>query len=383
MIKYEGVENRYLYNTQIVDEIIEMIHSGNYYFENECTQESIGAVVNKVNSFISSITPVEQKVMLERHETEEEARQYFGSEFVQKFDRLMTMLDQQQTMVALHGTDVENCPSICEKGLQYKNPSLTATAVLQSMAYGQGDMHYKDYEGLLNWKHRQYKGIAIIAVPYECFYKEGLWRKYQDTDTAAYGGQDYRIDPDFVVGYIDVENKNIVLNPKYNRQHKYNDYLVDNDMFHEQKNMNNDSFRQSLIATEQKSADTTTPIVTTSDDIKQLKIDASLVPEFVEDMLGMFNSIKYGFPNGMSEQKYKDLLGELANNFKYIQDALPELKTNEQVKQEREEEKRKFEEQYKNNSANTDSDWDWEQWNNIEWQETPEEEQKSGRSYNS
>lgn len=82
-------------------------------------------------------------------------------------------------------------------------------------------------------------------------------------------------------------------------------------------------------------------------------------------------------------KKYKDLLGELANNFKYIQDALPKLKTNEQVKQEREEEKRKFEEQYKNNSANTDSDWDWEQWNNIEWQETPEEEQKSGRSYNS
>lgn len=380
MIKYEGVENKYLYNTQIVDEIIEMIRSSNYYFENECTQESIGEVVNKVNSFISSITPVEQKVMLERHETEEEARQYFGPEFIQKFDRLMTMLDRQQTMVALHGTSVENCPSICENGLQYKNPSLTSTAVLQSMAYGQSDMHYSDYEGLLNWKHRQYKGIAIIAVPYECCYKEGLWRKYKDTDTAAYGGQDYRIDPDFIAGYIDVENKNIVLNPKYNRQHNYDDYLIDNDIFHEQKNMDNTSFRQLLIAVEQKSADTAAPIVTTSDGIEQPKIDASLVPEFVEDMLGMFNSIKYGFPNGMSEQKYKDLLGELANNFKYIQDALPELKTNEQVKQEREEENRRFEEQYKNNSANTNSDWDWDQWNNIEWEETPEEEQKSGRS---
>lgn len=38
-----------------------MIHSGNYFFEGECTQESVGAVVNAVNSFISSITPVEQK----------------------------------------------------------------------------------------------------------------------------------------------------------------------------------------------------------------------------------------------------------------------------------------------------------------------------------
>ena len=35
MIKYEGVENKYLYNAQIVDEIIEMIHSGNYFFEGE------------------------------------------------------------------------------------------------------------------------------------------------------------------------------------------------------------------------------------------------------------------------------------------------------------------------------------------------------------
>lgn len=50
-------------------------------------------------------------------------------------------------MVALHGTPVENCPSICENGLQYKTPSLTATAVLQSMAYGQTDIHYSDYEG--------------------------------------------------------------------------------------------------------------------------------------------------------------------------------------------------------------------------------------------
>ncbi len=65
-----------------MDEIIEIISSGDYYFESECTQESVGKVVNLVNSFISSINPVEQKVMLERHETEEEARQYFGPEFI-------------------------------------------------------------------------------------------------------------------------------------------------------------------------------------------------------------------------------------------------------------------------------------------------------------
>ena len=56
--------------------------------------------------------------------------------------------------------------------------------------------------------------IVIVAVPYECCYKEGLWRKYQNTDSAAYGGQDYKIDSDFIVGYIDVENKNIEIRTK-------------------------------------------------------------------------------------------------------------------------------------------------------------------------
>lgn len=375
MIKYEKTENKYLYNAQILNEIIEIISSGDYYFESECTQESVGKVVNLVNSFISSINPVEQKVMLERHETEEEARQYFGPEFIQKFDRLMTMLDQQQTIVALHGTFVETCSSICENGLRYKYPSLSATAVVQNMAYGQADICYNDYEGLLNWKHREYKGIVVIAIPYECFYKEGLWKKYQDTDSAIYGGQDYRIDSDFIAGYIDVYNKDIVLNPKYNRQHNYDDYLKDNDVFREQKNMDNNSFRQLLIESKQKIAESA-PIVTANDEFKEQKIDISLVPSFVEDMLGKFRSIKYCFPYGMSENGYRSLLGEMANNFKYIQDALPRLKTNEQVKLEKEEEEKRWLEK---SNIEPNSNWDdlWKQWENIEWNETSEEKPKN------
>lgn len=377
MIKYESVENKYLYNIQIVDEIIEMIHSGNYLFEGKCTQESVGAVVNAVNSFISSITPVEQKVMLERHETEEEARQYFGSEFIRKFDELMTMLDKQQTMVALHGTPVMNCSSICENGLQYKLPSLTSTAVLQSMAYGQTDIHYSDYEGLLNWKHLQHKGIVIVAVPYECFYKEGLWKKYQDTDSAAYGGQDYRIDSDFIVGYIDVQNKNIVLNPKYNRQHNYKDYLRDNDIFREKKDMDNDSFTQSLIRQEKEFA-STTPTVKFKNNFKKQKIDISRVQILVAEMLGIFNSIKFGFPNEMSEKRYEYLLNELDNTFKLIQEVLPQLKTNEQVKLEKEEEEKKWAEYYQTLETNeNDSDWDLIQLDNIEWEENFEEEEET------
>ena len=150
----------------------------------------------------------------------------------------------------------------------------------------------------------------------------------------------------------------------------YDDYLKDYDVFREQKNMDNNSFRQLLIESKQKIAESA-PIVTANDEFKEQKIDVLKVPSFVEDMLGMFRSIKYCFPNGMSENGYRSLLGEMANNFKYIQDALPRLKTNEQVKLEKEEEEKIWLEKY---SAEGYSDLDdlWKQWN-----ETSEEKPKN------
>ena len=116
--------------------------------------------------------------------------------------------------------------------------------------WGQHEMHYDNYESLLNWGHKNYKGLIILAIPYECFYKEGLWNKFQDTNSSAYGGQDYKIDPDFVVGYIDVTQKKIVLNPKYNRQHNYEGYIKDIELFREQLDMDNSKIKQAIIESE-------------------------------------------------------------------------------------------------------------------------------------
>ena len=55
------------------------------------------------------------------------------------------------------------------------------------------------------------------------------------------------------------------------------------------------------------------------------------------------------------------------------------IKTNEQVKFEKEEEERKWAEYCQTLGSNV-SDSDWDQWDNVEWEETPEEEQKTGRS---
>ena len=149
--------------------------------------------VKCVENFISNIEVIPEEVVLERHETEEEAREYFGENFITKFDQLLTKLDKEETIVALHGTNEDLCQNICVDGLKYKIPCLTSTAILQKMSYGQKEIHYDNYEGLLNWPYKEYKGLIIIAIPYECFYKEGLWNKFQDTNLNMYGVQNQGI----------------------------------------------------------------------------------------------------------------------------------------------------------------------------------------------
>lgn len=339
MIKYNTVQNRYLYKMEDIDKIIELIQNGNFYNENYCTQENITSVVKTVNDFFTHMKVISENVVMERHETEAEAREYFGKDFISKFDHLITELDRQETIVAIHGTREEICEQICENGLQYKLPSLSSTAVNQQMAYGQHEMHYDNYESLLNWGHRNYKGLVILAIPYECYYKEGLWNRFQETNSSIYGGQDYRVDPDFIVGYIDVTKKQIVINPRYNRHHNYEGYVKDNELFKEQIDMDNNKIRQEIIESvaqmnQELSQQQEQPQV---DELKEEQIDISRIPYVIEDLIGTFNSIKIGFPDGMTEERYKYFLEELSHGFNDISKAIPQLKTNEQVRKEQEE----------------------------------------------
>lgn len=359
MIKYNEIQNKYLYKMDDLDKIIKMIESGLYYNMDGCTQESVSEFVSSVKSFLSSLKIEQEEVTLERHETEDEARQYFGEEFIKEFDELLTQLDKQDTIVAIHGTGKNVCPQICENGLQYKLPSLSSTAIQQQMAYGVEDMHYSQYETLLNWPHRNYKGLVILAIPYECFYKEGLWNHFGNTDSSAYGGQDYKIDADFVVGYIDVENKRIVRNPKYNRQHNYENYEKDYEIFREQKGMTNDILKQKLIESERQikqSHKEYSPLPDTHEEF-----DISRIPYIIEELLGTFNSIKYGFSKGMNQERYDYLMRELHLND--IENSIPLLKTNEQIKQESNASFPVF----SNPSEYVESEWE-----NIDWEsDTP------------
>ena len=363
MIKYNAVQNRYLYRTDDIDKILDIIQNGRFYNSDYCTQENVSTLVKAVDEFMKHIEVIQEIVVLERHETEEEAREYFGEEFISKFDRLITELDRQETIVAIHGTREEVCPMICEKGLQYRSPNLGSTAVLQDMVFGQHEMHYNNYESLLNWGHKNYKGLVILAIPYECFYKEGLWNKFQDTNSSLYGEPDYKIDPDFVVGYIDVTQKKIVLNPKYNRQHNYEGYVKDFELSREQLDMDNSKIKQAMIKTEELQEKS-------EEEPKKEQFDISRIPYVIDDLVGIFNSIKMGFPDGMAEEGYKYFLDRLSYGFNDVVESIPLLKTNDQVKKEKEEEFSMFNDDSKIiNSAEQASDFedfDWE--TDAEWE---------------
>lgn len=386
MIRYEGKENKYFYNPQDVERILEIIGSSQFYNIDNCTQENVTALVNEVDSFMAHIRVEKQAVILERHETEEEARKYFGEYFIHQFDQLLTTLDKQKTIVFLHGTSINVCPEICETGLQYKSPSLESTAVCQHMAYGQRDMHYQNYESLLNWGHKNYKGLVIIAVPYECYYKEGLWNHFrdtfQDTEVSVSGIQDYKIDSDFIVGYLDIEGKNIVMNPKYNRQHHYEGYDKDNDLFREKKEMNNDKFTQLLIETDKEfeKLENSAPRKQVTLFEKKKKIDISRISYIIEDLIGIFNSMKIDSSDGISESRYQYLLEQLSDHFDDIKKILPFLKTNEQVRREEDEKFSMFsqpsqlETNLQTEVSSDESNFDWGE--DIDWTESSDQERR-------
>lgn len=177
------------------------------------------------------------------------------------------------------------------------------------------------------------QSIARNVGYIECYYKEGLWNHFRNTDTSFYGGQDYRIDSDFIVGYLDAEKKKIVLNPKYNRNHNYEGYVNDNELFHEIKGMTNDLMIKEIIKSEMalKSSKESN-----DKSVKEPKeeLDISMISDYIEGLLGVFNSIKIWYPNGFYEERYRYLLEQLSNDFSQIKKAIPLLKSNAQIEQE-------------------------------------------------
>ena len=227
------------------------------------------------------------------------------------------------------------------------------------MVYGAEKMHYDKYEELLNWKHKDYKGLVMIAVPYECYYKEGLWNHYQETNNVMYGSQDYKINPDFIVGYINVNDKKIIINPKYNRNHDYTGLVKDNDIYRENKELDNDKVASIMRASREELQSS---VSTTEEKKKQEEeINIKKIPEYIENLNYTFNRLKLVCPDVINEENYKELLTDLSKNFTTITKAVPLLPTKEEL------EKSKEVTTNQNNFTLADDFFD----DDLEWDDTP------------
>ena len=120
MIKYEGTINEYQFDIESLENIITLLENDVFNGPNSCTQEIIQVLLDKIETFLSKISKTEKIAILERYETEEEAREYFSSDFISELNQLFTRLDKEQTIISLHGTDVSNCPSICDRSREMR-----------------------------------------------------------------------------------------------------------------------------------------------------------------------------------------------------------------------------------------------------------------------
>ena len=103
---------------------------------------------------------------------------------------------------------------------------------------------------------------------------------------------------------------------------------------------------------------------------KKEQFDISRIPYVIEDLVGTFNSIKMGFPDGMTEERYKYFLEQLSYGFNDVVESIPLLKTNDQVRKEKEEKISMFNGDSKTiNSAEQASDFEAFDWGeDFDWE---------------
>ena len=170
---------------------------------------------------------------------EEQAIEYFGSDFVENFEKLKKELSQNHTILRIHGTESkENAENIANTGLIIKGaPTLAFTTYTNA-----------SYQNIQHWPHKHCNYLILIGLPVETtsgtnFQLDENKEFFTDTDTPSeskplfllelnrdlndtHDKAVYRLPEEFIVGYIDVQSKNIILNPKYKTEHSYDNVYV-------------------------------------------------------------------------------------------------------------------------------------------------------------
>lgn len=373
MIDYKEKATHISYDVSKVEEALtflqeEFITSNNSYGWSQETAIQMNALINGI---LDSIEKKEIYIDEQRKETEEEAKEYFGEDFINKFEELRKMCEEQNITLAIHGTDIDCAKKIQQQGLHYKNPQLLSTTVFQPNIESQPQ--YQKYSDLLNWPHRQYKGLVLVGVPNECCggYNideetgaKPLW-EYKPTLGEKTGyEQEYTIKPEFIIGYINVEKKEILSNTTYTTEHDYTGLKRDTDVTYEVSKETEIEVEQEFTAAETKAE----PVNTR--DTKKLTSKEMLVD--AKDILsGIFHNLQRSGNDGMLQKRFSEFLRDIEVAKENIQFAIPELKTNQQIDIEFEEERRRQQEYQDKLDRGEIEESDWDDW--IDWDEEIDE----------
>jgi hypothetical protein len=91
MIKVTEEQNTYKFNNEEAESIISKISGLRVDY---CTQEEATEIKNMLDQFLADITINKELVEVEKHETEEQAREYFGEDFIKEFNQILQRLDK-------------------------------------------------------------------------------------------------------------------------------------------------------------------------------------------------------------------------------------------------------------------------------------------------
>lgn len=183
---------------------------------------------------VENIDSILEQELTDEERAELEAKDYFGEDFITKFEDLKEKLAKSNVQLRIHGTsDKETAENIEKDGLLiYGSPTLKMTSY-----------SYSSYSSMQHWPHKDSKYLVLIGVPTEAT-KDGIYDENGNLtlDSESFESKplftieenamtnkdkaSYRLPSEFIVGYVNVENKDILLNPQYKSEHTYEDLYV-------------------------------------------------------------------------------------------------------------------------------------------------------------
>lgn len=350
----------YKYDVQTVKKakkfLTEKFMRGDYGESKETIQEFISILENVLASLKSEEIDVERKV----RESEDEARQYFGEDFVRRFEQIRKYCTENDLMLAIHGTNPQFLDSIRQNGLEYQLPEILSTALIQTGT----DLEetYSNFSELLNWPHKESKGLILLGIPSECngVLSHGeketkpLWlRISQEGDYE----EKYRINPEFIIGQIDVEKKVIQDNPTFSLIHDYSGLEYDYDLT---------DYKRKMSVTKENVEKTTEDVDKGQTDDTQENISQSgeksskeLLTDIANDFCNPF-SVLIRSKGEMKESDITEYIESIKQTIIILRQLEPQLRENQEITDELEIAEKEMQQETKVEAA---------EWDDIEWEE--------------